>query len=87
VRADAVAGGAAGGVGSAGEDVRVNGKKIRRNEPCVYGSGKKLKIGCLDMLLAEERLRRDRESTRGNGQRDLREHTARYGGGPPSYMT
>jgi hypothetical protein len=78
-----VAGSAAGGVGSAGEDVRVNGKKIRRNEPCVYGSGKRLKIGCLDMLLAEERLRRDRESTRGNGQRDLREHTARYGGGPP----
>ena len=30
-----MAGDAAGGVGGAEEDVRVNGKKIGRNDPCV----------------------------------------------------
>ena len=77
-----MAGGAAGGVGGVDEDMRVNGKKIRRNEPCVCGSGKKLKVCCLDVLLAEERRRRDRESTRGKGERDVHEHSARYGGAP-----
>ncbi len=69
--------------------VRVVGIMVGRPEASrsFEQSLRELKIGRLDALLAEERLRRDREGTRGNGQRDLREHTARYGGGPPSYMT
>jgi SEC-C motif len=82
VGADAVAGGAAGGVGGADEDLRVNGKKIGRNEPCLCGSGKKFKVCCTEARLAEERQRRDRESTRGRGQRDVVEHSERYGGAP-----
>jgi hypothetical protein len=81
--ADAVARDAAGGVGGADQVVRVNGKKIGRNEPCVCGSGKKFKVCCIDVVLAEERQRRDRERTQGKGQRDLDEHTERYGVGTP----
>jgi hypothetical protein len=82
VGADVVASGAASGVGGSEQDVRVNGKKIGRNDPCVCGSGKKFKVCCLERLLAEERLRRDRESTRGKGERDVHEHAERYGGAP-----
>ena len=63
--------------------MRVNGKKIGRNEPCVCGSGKKFKVCCMEAILAEERQRRDLERTRGKGQRDLDEHASRYGVGTP----
>jgi hypothetical protein len=63
--------------------VRVNGKKIGRNDPCVCGRGKKFKVCCIEVVLAEERERRDLERTRGKGQRDLDDHTGRYGVGVP----
>jgi hypothetical protein len=48
-------------VGDGDADVRVNGKKIGRNEPCLCGSGKKFKVCCMEARLAEERQRRDLE--------------------------
>jgi hypothetical protein len=78
-------GGAAGGVGGDEQDVRVNGKKIGRNDPCICGSGKKFKVCCLEKLAADERLRRDRDRTRGKGHRDVHEHVQRYGGAPYSH--
>ena len=56
----------------------MSGKKIGRNDPCVCGSGKKFKVCCNDVVLAEERQRWDRERTRGKAERDLDEHIGRY---------
>ncbi len=83
VGAHTVARDAASGVGGADQGVRVNGKKVGRNDPCVCGSGKKFKVCCIDVVLAEERQRRDLEQTRGKGQRDLDDHTGRYSVGAP----